>query len=120
MKDTDFEKYSRAHSFWQEWQGAADRAGDPDSYPNPQTWRTTHKGEEWDMSYKREDNPDTGEIIHHFYGDRVGGTGERIDVEEIYNQITGEFKGQITGQFLFVPLPDYARAQGVLSFTNLT
>ena len=27
MKDTDFEHNSRAHSFWQEWQGAADRAG---------------------------------------------------------------------------------------------
>ena len=32
MKDTNFEKYSRAHSFWQEWQGAADRAGDVDTY----------------------------------------------------------------------------------------
>ena len=28
MKDTDFEKDSRAHSFWSEWHGAADRAGD--------------------------------------------------------------------------------------------
>ena len=32
MKDTDFEHDSRAHSFWQEWQGAADRAGDVDTY----------------------------------------------------------------------------------------
>ena len=32
MKDTDFEQHSRAHSFWQEWQGAADRAGDVDTY----------------------------------------------------------------------------------------
>ena len=32
MKDTDFEHDSRAHSFWQEWQAAADRAGDVDTY----------------------------------------------------------------------------------------
>ena len=32
MKDTNFEKYSRAHSFWQEWQGAADRAGAPETF----------------------------------------------------------------------------------------
>ena len=32
MKDTDFEHESRAHSFWQEWQGASDRAGDVDTY----------------------------------------------------------------------------------------
>jgi hypothetical protein len=34
MKDTDFEYDSRAHSFWKEWQGAADRAGDSDSWLN--------------------------------------------------------------------------------------
>lgn len=28
MVDTDFEKDSRAHSFWQDWQNAADLAGD--------------------------------------------------------------------------------------------
>lgn len=32
MKDTDFEKDSRAHSFWAEWQRAADRAGEPGTY----------------------------------------------------------------------------------------
>lgn len=32
MNDTQFEQQSRAHSFWQEWQDAADRAGDPGTY----------------------------------------------------------------------------------------
>jgi len=34
MKDTDFEKDSHAHSFWEEWQDAAARAGEPDSWLN--------------------------------------------------------------------------------------
>lgn len=33
MKDAQFEHISRAHLFWQEWQAAADRSGDPDTYP---------------------------------------------------------------------------------------
>ena len=32
MVDTDFEKDSRAHCFWEEWQAAADQAGDTDTY----------------------------------------------------------------------------------------
>lgn len=117
MNDTDFEKDSRAHSFWQEWQDAADRAGDPGTYLESQTWRITHKGEEWDMSYRREENPDTGEIIHHWHADKIGGTGGRISVEEIYNQIKGELQGHINADLFFTPIPDSARSEGVLSFT---
>jgi hypothetical protein len=32
MIDTDFERNSRAHSFWEEWQSAADKAGNLDTY----------------------------------------------------------------------------------------
>ena len=31
MVDTDFEKDSRAHSFWQEWQKSADQATEPET-----------------------------------------------------------------------------------------
>lgn len=31
MVDTDFEKDSRAHSFWQEWQKAADQPTEPET-----------------------------------------------------------------------------------------
>ncbi len=43
MKDTDFEHDSRAHSFWQEWQVAADRAGEPGTYSFP-LWQPSTRG----------------------------------------------------------------------------
>ncbi len=60
MKDTDFEHESRAHSFWQEWQGASDRAGDVDTYlddliakASPQ-WQGADADEFMDMVRGRE------------------------------------------------------------------
>lgn len=60
MKDTDFEHDSRAHSFWSEWRGVADRAGDVDTYlysliakTSPQ-WQGVDADEFMDMVRGRE------------------------------------------------------------------
>lgn len=87
MKDTDFEQASRAHSFWQDRQGAADRAGEGE--PSPFVW-------------------------HGFVPDKVS-TALSIDPEtgESVFVVTTEFNADLS----LVPLPDSAKAEGVLSFS---
>lgn len=60
MVDTQFEQILRAHSFWQEWQNAADRSGDVDTYldsliakASPQ-WKGVDADEFMDMVRGRE------------------------------------------------------------------
>ena len=60
MVDADFEKDSRAHSFWQEWQSAADKAGNVDTYLDSLTakaspqWKGVNVDEFMDMVRGRE------------------------------------------------------------------